>query len=142
MNYTHLFLLYFISSCSSLTFDQYKEKYGLAKELIIDRDYITASQLISKTMPQCYTVQQSSDGIIHAVDLKVEKDKELARVYYIVKNNPVYPDQIIYYVELQKLRDDQSKARVYAKGDVFRSTESFVKNIEAWTADNTKACFK
>ena len=139
--YSMLLLSLVLTSCSTLTLEQYKEKYSPPIDIKLKQDYKNAYKTIINVMPTCYTVEHS-ENITLEVDHKLEESKNLAHVYYIVKNNPFYPDQIIYYVELHKIRDDESLAKVYAKGDIFRSTKSFIKNIQAWTSGDSKKCFK
>jgi hypothetical protein len=136
-----LFLIcLFFASCSTLTIPEYKKKYSPPEEFKLPVNYIKSYRTIRDKMPTCYHTGMSGGGINQLVVDHIDEDNGVASIYYVLKPGMMMPDMILYYLEINKITQEETNFKVYAKGDLSRTTDEFIKNIKAWSSGDLKTC--
>jgi hypothetical protein len=119
--------LILLSACSTMTKGKYKKEFYL-------EDYPTAKapsdlhKLLTEKMTKCYP--QSEYPVYEKTVSSFDAAKDAGTVYYEIDNQSIGP-KILVLVEVEKT-DSGSVAKVYSKGDLLRTPNSFKHQIHKW----------
>lgn len=116
-----------LSACSTMTKGKYKKEFHL-------EDYSSAKspadlhKHLTEKMTKCYP--QSEYPVYEKTVSSFDAAKDVGTVYYEIDNQSMGP-KILVLVEIEKT-ETGSVAKVYSKGDLLRTPNSFKHQIHKW----------
>jgi hypothetical protein len=121
------FLLLFLVGCASMSQGKYKKEFHL-EDFKSSSSPQTVFSLLSEKMTKCYP--QSEYPVFEKTIASFDPEKQVGTISYDVDNQSIGRKMLV----LVEVFSDSSGTliKVYAKGDLLRSADSFKHQIHKW----------
>ncbi len=116
-----------LTACSTMTKGKYKKEFHL-EDYQSSKSPEELHKLLTEKMTKCYP--QSEYPVYEKTISEYNAAKNSGSVHYEIDNQSMGP-KILVYVEVEKT-DTGSVAKVYSKGDLLRTPNSFKHQVHKW----------